>query len=74
MVWVWVGIWVVLALGAGTVLFLVGRDLWRKAVALAHEMGDAADRLSDAADRIGEHSSATVRDVRSQGSSSRPQR
>ena len=70
----WVAVWVLLALGAGAVLFLVGRNLWRKAVALAHEMGDAADRLSAAADRIGEQSSAAVRDVRSQDSSSRPRR
>ena len=74
MVWVWIAVWVLLALGAGVVLFLVGRTLWRKALALTHEMGDAADRLAEAADRISAQSSSMARDVRSQGSSSRPRR
>jgi hypothetical protein len=38
--------WAVLVLAAAGVMFLVGRDLWRKAVALFDELGTAADRLS----------------------------
>jgi hypothetical protein len=39
-------VWAVLVVAAGGVMFLIGRDLWRKAVALFDELGTAADRLS----------------------------
>ena len=69
---VWVAVWVLLALGAAGAFFLLGRHLWRKAVALVHEMGDAAERMSDAADRITHRPPEPPGDVRSQSSSSRP--
>jgi hypothetical protein len=65
----WALIWIVLALAAAAVFFLVGRDLWRKAVALVHELGAAADRLAEASDRIErltERASERPTDVRSQ--------
>ena len=44
--WAWVLVWAVLVVAAGGVMFLIGRDLWRKAMALFDELGTAADRLS----------------------------
>jgi len=41
----WTLLWIVLVLGALGVLFLLGRSLFRKAVALARELGDAGERL-----------------------------
>ena len=48
----WLLVWVVLLVVAGLVLFGSGRMLWRKGVALAHELGEASDRLSPALDRL----------------------
>jgi hypothetical protein len=42
----WALLWVVLLLGAGLVLGLLGRMLWRKAKALTHEVGEATERLA----------------------------
>jgi len=42
----WTLVWVALVLGALGVLFLLGRSLFRKGVALARELGDASERLS----------------------------
>lgn len=73
----WALIWVVLALAAAGVFFLVGRNLWRKAAALVHELGAAADQLAQATERIehlAEHAAERPPDVRSQGSSPRQQR
>jgi hypothetical protein len=70
-------IWVVLALGAAGVFFLVGRNLWRKAAALVHELGTAADRFAQATERIehlAEHPAEPPPDVRSQGRRPRQQR
>jgi hypothetical protein len=50
----WVLVWLVLALAAAGVLFLLGRDLWRKARALTRELGVATDRLSEVTDRLAE--------------------
>ena len=44
--WWWVGLWVVLVLGAGAVLGLIGRMLWRKGTALIADMGTASERLT----------------------------
>ena len=50
----WVLVWVILVLAAAGVFFLLGRDLWRKAKALTHELGVATDRLSEVSDRLAE--------------------
>jgi hypothetical protein len=42
----WALLWVVLLLGAGLVLGLLGRMLWRKAKALTREVGEATERLT----------------------------
>jgi hypothetical protein len=43
--WWWVLLWIGLLAGAAGVFALIGRSLWRKAVALVRELGTAADRL-----------------------------
>jgi hypothetical protein len=60
MPWVWVLLWAVLLLGAGLVLGLLGRMLWRKAKALTREVGEATEgltavlaALNDVADPVG---------------------
>jgi hypothetical protein len=50
----WVLVWLVLALAAAGVFFLLGRDLWRKARALTRELGVATDRLTEVTDRLAE--------------------
>lgn len=50
--WLWTLIWVMLVLGALVVLFLVGRSLWRKGLALARELGEATERLSAISDEL----------------------
>ncbi|HET9657166.1 MAG TPA: hypothetical protein VFP72_17570 [Kineosporiaceae bacterium] len=45
--WAWVLLWAAILLCAGVVLFLRGRSLWRKAMALVGELGLAADRLGE---------------------------
>jgi hypothetical protein len=44
--WAWVLVWAVLIGIAGTVFFRILTSLWHKGLALAHELGDAAERLS----------------------------
>ena len=56
----WVLVWLVLALAAAGVLFLLGRDLWRKARALTRELGVATDRLTEVTDRLAELSEARL--------------
>ena len=51
---VWVLIWLVLALGAAAVLFLIGRRLWRQLTALTAELRTASDRLAEISDRLGQ--------------------
>ena len=48
----WVLVWVVLVLAAAGIFFLLGRDLWRKGLALTRELGVATDRLSVDSDRL----------------------
>jgi hypothetical protein len=50
--WVWTLLWVVLVVAALGVLFLIGRGLWRKAIALLSELGTATERLSAVADEL----------------------
>lgn len=54
----WLLLWTVLVLGAGFVLFLLGRDLWRKLRALTGELGALTDRLDTLSDRLGDLDSA----------------
>ena len=56
----WVLVWLVLALAAAGALFLLGRDLWRKARALTRELGVATDRLTEVTDRLAELSEARL--------------
>lgn len=42
----WALLWFLLLLGAGLVLGLVARVLWRKAKALTQEIGEASERLT----------------------------
>ena len=44
--WWWVLIWVVLLGVSAGALFLLGRSLWRKLVALGRELATATERLS----------------------------
>jgi len=50
----WVLLWLVLLLGAGLVLGLLGRTLWRKAKALTAELGAASTQLSAVAASLGD--------------------
>jgi hypothetical protein len=45
--WAWTLLWVVLVVGAGLVLFLAARRLFRQGAALVRELGDAADLLTE---------------------------
>src|SRR5512132_36885 len=45
--WAWTLLWVVLVAGAGLVLYLVVRRLLRQGMALARELGDAAEMLAE---------------------------
>jgi hypothetical protein len=44
--WLWVLIWLALAVGALVFLFVLFRQLWRKLTALFAELGTATERLS----------------------------
>jgi C4-dicarboxylate-specific signal transduction histidine kinase len=50
--WAWTLVWIVLVLGALGVLFLLGRSLWRKGMALARELADAAERMAAVTDQL----------------------
>ena len=50
--WLWTLLWVVLVAAALGVFFMIGRGLWRKAMALLSELGTATDRLSAVADEL----------------------
>ena len=50
----WVLIWLVLALGAVLVFFLIGRRLWRQLKALTVELRTASDALAQVSDRLAE--------------------
>ena len=45
--WAWTLLWVVLVAGAGLVLYLAVRRLLRQGMALARELGAAADLLGE---------------------------
>ena len=42
----WALLWAVLLVGAGLVLGLLGRTLWRKVKALTRELGESSQRLT----------------------------
>jgi uncharacterized protein HemX len=50
--WLWVLIWVALALGALGFLFLLFRQLWRKLKLLFAELSTATERLSAVAEEL----------------------
>ena len=50
--WAWLLLWTVLVLGAGAVLFVLGRRLWRQATAVARELGAAADRFASVSSAV----------------------
>jgi hypothetical protein len=50
----WVLVWLVLVVAAAGLLFVLGRDLWRKARALTRELAVATDRLTEVTDRLAE--------------------
>ena len=50
--WTWLLLWAFLVIGAAAVLFLLGRDVWRKLRALTRELGTTADRLGELTDRL----------------------
>lgn len=45
--WAWTLLWLVLVAAAGLVVYGLVRRLIRRGVALAHELGEAADRLAE---------------------------
>ena len=45
--WAWTLLWIVLVLGAAGFLFLAARRLFRQGMALARELGTAADTLAE---------------------------
>ncbi len=50
----WFAVWTLLVLAALGVFALLGLSLWRKGVALARELGAAAERLSAVTQRLEE--------------------
>jgi hypothetical protein len=50
--WLWVLIWLALAVGAAGFLFLMLRQLWRKLRDLFTELGTATERLSAVAEEL----------------------
>ncbi|QAY62662.1 hypothetical protein ET495_04625 [Xylanimonas allomyrinae] len=50
----WWLVWGVLVVGTLVGAFFLGRDLWRKAVALGGALGEASRALGDASARIGD--------------------
>ena len=50
----WVGVWVLLALGACLTFFLLGRRLWRQLKALTRELRTASAALTAVSDRLAE--------------------
>lgn len=60
--WGWLLLWTVLVAGAATVLFLLGRRLWRQAKVVTRELAVAGDRLAELSDRLAELSPADARD------------
>jgi hypothetical protein len=50
--WIWVLVWLVLALGALAFFFLLLRQLWRKLRLLFTDLGTATERLSAVADEL----------------------
>ncbi len=71
--WTWLLLWTALVLGAGAVLFLLGRDVWRTLRALTRELGATADRLGELSDRLADLEAAreAVPDGRASVGSSR---
>jgi hypothetical protein len=58
--WAWTLLWVVLVLGAGGVLYLAVRRLIRQGMALARELGAAADMLAEVTRALDEPAAAVA--------------
>ena len=56
--WAWTLLWVVLVLGAGVVLYVAVRRLFRQGMALAREFGAAADMLAEVTRALDEPAAA----------------
>lgn len=50
--WLWTLLWLLLLLAAAAFLFVMGRRLVRQGLALARELGEAADRLAQVGDAL----------------------
>jgi hypothetical protein len=50
--WTWTVLWIVLVVGALYFLFVVGRSLFRKGMALVDALGAATERLSAVTDEL----------------------
>ena len=69
--WAWILLWVVLVAGAGLVLYIAVRRLLRQGMALARELGTAADLLADVT-RTFEAAAPDVTAVQSPAARDRP--
>lgn len=57
--WAWTLLWLVLVLAAAGFLFLMGRRLLRKGLALARELSEAAEVLAQVSERLEEQAAAS---------------
>ncbi len=51
--WVWVFVWAALVAAAAWTMYLLGRSLWRKAMALLRELSLASERLTVLSEELG---------------------
>ncbi len=58
--WLWVLLWLAMAVAAGVYFFVLGRSLWRKAGAFFSELAEAADRLTAVSDGLQELAARTA--------------
>jgi hypothetical protein len=58
--WLWVLLWLLMAVAAAMYFFTLGRSLWRKASAFFTELAEAADRLSAVSEGLQELATRTA--------------
>jgi hypothetical protein len=56
----WFTVWTLLVLGTLTGAFFLGRDLWRKATALGHELRRASDAVAQLSEKVAALAEATA--------------